>query len=173
MNPTALGNSWFVQNWKIVANADAEMQEMDSLNTATTAVIDQRYAEYVKDIPSTFDSTSSIKLKDGGYSPNKLNYVSNSNQTQLAVFSEVYYPAGWNAYIDGKPTEHIRLNYALRGLKIPSGKHEIEFKFEPKVYYQGEQIALAGSIALLLLVAGAGFIELKNSGSKKENSNKG
>lgn len=173
LNPAALGNAWFVQNWKIVANADEEMKEMDSLNTATTAVIDQRFAAYVKDIPTTFDSTSSIKLKDGGYSPNKLDYTSNSNQTQLAVFSEIYYPAGWNAYIDGKLTEHIRLNYTLRGLKVPSGKHEIEFRFEPKVYYQGEKIALAGSIALLLLVAGAGFVEFKKSGSKKENSTKG
>jgi hypothetical protein len=161
-NPEALGNAWFVQNWKIVPNADAEMKEMDSLDFKTTAVIDQRYANGVSGISqNVVDSTASIELAENGYSPMQLTYNSSSSADRLAVFSEIHYPAGWNAYIDGKPTDHIRLNYVLRGLKIPAGKHKIEFKFEPAVYAQGEKMALAGSMMLIVLLGTAVFFEFK------------
>jgi len=162
INQGALGNAWFVENWKVVPNADAEIAELDSMNTKTTAVIDQRYADEVKGLEqNVIDSTASITLNADGYSPKELKYTSNSSKDRLAVFSEVHYPAGWNAYVDGKLTPHIRLNYVLRGMKVPAGKHEIVFKFEPKVFIEGEQIALAGSIALFLVVAGVAFMEFR------------
>ena len=161
-NPEALGNAWFVQNWKIVPNADAEMKEMDSLDFKNTAVIDQRYANAVSGLSqNVVDSTASIVIAENGYSPMQLTYNSSSSADRLAVFSEIHYPAGWNAYIDGKPTDHIRLNYVLRGLKIPAGKHKIEFKFEPAVYAQGEKMALAGSMMLIVLLGAAVFFEFK------------
>ncbi|MGL5888795.1 MAG: YfhO family protein, partial [Bacteroidia bacterium] len=98
------------------------------------------------------DSAATIKLT--AYQANKLNYESNSAKEQLAVFSEIYYPHGWNAYIDGKPVEHFRANYVLRAMRIPAGKHQIEFKFEPEFYAKGESISRIGSILLLLLLAG-------------------
>ncbi|MFM7014822.1 MAG: YfhO family protein [Bacteroidota bacterium] len=163
-NQEALGNAWFVQNWKIVPNADAEMKEMDSLDFRTTAVIDQRYAASVSGLTqNVVDSNATISLAENGYSPMQLTYNSNASVDHLAVFSEIYYPAGWNAYIDGKLTNHIRLNYVLRGLKIPAGKHKIEFKFEPKVYEQGEKMALAGSMMLLVLIGAAVIFELKKN----------
>ncbi|HQK98206.1 MAG TPA: YfhO family protein, partial [Bacteroidia bacterium] len=162
INQGALGNAWFVENWKVVPNADAEIAELDSMNTKTTAVIDQRFADEVKGLEqNVIDSTASITLNADGYSPKELKYTSNSSKDRLAVFSEVHYPAGWNAYVDGKLTPHIRLNYVLRGMKVPAGKHEIVFKFEPKVFIEGEQIALAGSIALFLVVAGVAFMEFR------------
>ena len=162
INQAALGNAWFVENWKVVPNADAEITELDSMNTKTTAVIDQRFADEVKGLEqNVVDSTASITLNADGYSPKELKYTSNSSKDRLAVFSEVHYPAGWNAYVDGKLTPHIRLNYVLRGMKVPAGKHEIVFKFEPKVFIEGEQIALAGSIALFLVVAGVAFMEFR------------
>jgi len=72
----------------------------------------------------------------------------------LAVFSEVYYPKGWNAYIDGSPAEYFRANYTLRAMVIPSGKHEVEFKFEPQVVKTGSSITLASSLLFFLLFAG-------------------
>jgi len=162
INQSALGNAWFVENWKVVPNADAEIAELDSMNTRTTAVIDQRFADEVKGLEqNVVDSTASITLNADGYSPKELKYTSNSSKDRLAVFSEIHYPAGWNAYVDGKLTPHIRLNYVLRGMKVPAGKHEIVFKFEPKVFIEGEQIALAGSIALFLVVAGVAFMEFR------------
>ena len=99
------------------------------------------------------------------YKPNHLTYKSEAATEQLAVFSEIYYEKGWNAFIDGKPAPHFRTNYVLRAMRIPAGKHIIEFKFEPKVYYTGEKISLAGSVLLLLLFAAGVFVEVKKSGT--------
>jgi uncharacterized membrane protein YfhO len=73
---------------------------------------------------------------------------------QFCVFSEIYYKDGWNAYIDGELVPHIRVNYVLRGMKVPPGEHQIEFKFEPKIYKRGEAVSLASSILMILLVLG-------------------
>jgi hypothetical protein len=164
MNPDALGNAWFVQDWKIVPDADAEIKALDSLNTATTAVIDQRYKNEVDGLQNGRDSAAMIRLTS--YAPNKLKYVSSSSRPGLGVFSEVHYPAGWNAYLDGNAVPHIRVNYVLRAMKIPAGNHEIEFRFEPEVYYTGEKIALAGSIAVFALFGFATYREVR--GKKKE-----
>ena len=85
------------------------------------------------------------------------------------MFSEIYYDKGWNAYVDGKPMPHFRANYVLRAMRIPSGKHTVEFKFEPSTYYTGEKISLAGSVLLLLLFAGGVFMELRKHPSGKKN----
>ena len=70
------------------------------------------------------------------------------------MFSEIYYPAGWNAYIDGQLSEHVKANYILRGLNIPAGAKEVVFKFEPQTYYTAKTISTAGSLLLLLLCLG-------------------
>ena len=162
-NPGALGAAWIVNDWKIVANADEEMKALDSLNTRTTAVVDTRFANDIKDAQKGTDSTASIKLvlKDGKVIPNDMVYEVSGSKTNLVMFSEVYYPIGWNAYLDGKLVPHIRADYVLRAMQVPAGNHKIEFKFEPEAYATGEKISLAGSLLLLLLLAGATFVELK------------
>jgi uncharacterized membrane protein YfhO len=95
------------------------------------------------------------------YKPNYLKYNSNSNTDGIAIFSEIYYDKGWNAYIDGELRPHFRANYVLRGMQVPSGDHAIEFKFEPSTYKTGEKVSLASSIILLLLLAFVSFKELK------------
>jgi uncharacterized membrane protein YfhO len=72
----------------------------------------------------------------------------------LAVFSEIYYPKGWNVYVDGKKTNYIPANYLLRGMSVPAGEHTIEFKFEPSSYFISEKISMASSILLIILVIG-------------------
>ena len=88
------------------------------------------------------------------YKPNHLVYKSATNKERLAVFSEIYYDKGWNAYIDGFPTEHIRVNYILRGMIIPKGVHNIEFKFEPKTYSISQKVSMASSVLVILLLLG-------------------
>lgn len=163
MNQGALGAAWVVSDWKIAANADEEMKTLDSMNTGTTAVIDQRYAGDIKNAVKGQDSTASVKLimKDGKVAPNYLEYEVNGSKNNLVVFSEVYYPKGWNAYVDGKAATYVRANYTLRAMEVPAGKHKVEFKFEPETYAKGEKMALVGSIGVLLLFAGAVFVELK------------
>jgi hypothetical protein len=164
VNMQALGHSWFVNNVKMVNNADEEINALDSLNPATTALVDKRFEDMVKGQSFTMDSTASIKLT--GYNPNELIYETNATSEQLAVFSEIYYDKGWNAYVDGKLTPHFRVNYVLRAMVVPSGKHSITFKFEPRVYIVGEKVSLASSILLFVVVLGTVGLHLR-SGRKK------
>ena len=103
------------------------------------------------------------------YKLNRLTYTSTNENAGIAVFSEMYYGKGWNAYIDGKLTDHFKVNYVLRALKIPAGKHKIEFKFEPQVVKDGSTIALASSSLLgVLILAGLGFSFWRSRKKKKE-----
>ena len=163
MNTGALGAAWVVSDWKVVPNSDAEIKALDSLDTKTTAVIDQRFTADIKDAQKGVDSTASVKLisKNGKVAPNYLEYEVNGSKNNLVVFSEIHYPIGWDAYLDGKLVPHIRADYVLRAMEVPAGKHKVEFKFEPAAYKYGENISLASSILLLLLFATASYVELK------------
>jgi len=158
-NPFALGNAWFVDDYQIVANADAEIQTMESFSPSETAVIDQRFEEYVEGKKFEKDETGSIELTD--YQPNDLKYAYEAATEQLAVFSEIYYDKGWNAYLEGEKVPHFRVDYVLRGMVIPAGEHTIEFKFEPKSYYVGNEISLASSVLLILALAAYGYAQLR------------
>lgn len=165
MNPDANGNAWFVQQLKFVPSADAEIIVLDSLNTSTSAVIDEK--QLTSKIPNRYpkDSTAQIALTD--YKANALSYVSNASTDQFAVFSEIFYKAGWNAYIDGELQPHYRVNYVLRGMEIPSGAHEIDFRFEPTVVAKGSAINLS-SIGLFLLIVGVWIFSAKKKKNVQE-----
>jgi len=164
-NPQANGNVWFVQNVKVVPDADAEILALDSLNTLQTAVIQERYANELPRSIFPQDSTDNISLVE--HQPNYLKYQSSAQETKLAVFSEVYYPNGWNVYIDGKPTTYFKADYILRALMVPEGKHTIEFKFEPQVVKTGSTISLASNILLLLIIFGGVFFTYRKLNSAK------
>ena len=168
-NPDANGNAWFINSLKSVSNSNEEILALDSLNTKQEAVIDTSvFDDYLKTLKSTqfvTDSLASIKVQD--YQPNKIKYVTNNASDGFAVFSEIYYQQGWNAFLDGKEVPHVRVNYVLRGMFIPSGTHEVEFKFEPEVISKGSTIAMASSIIFGLLFLGGLFYIFK---TKKEES---
>jgi len=161
-NVNANGNAWFVSEINWVANADEEIVALGKFNSKQTAIIDKRFEGEFKGFVLNRDSSARISLTK--YQPNKLDYTSQSSTDQLAVFSEIYYEKGWNAYIDGKLVPHVRVNYVLRALQVPAGSHTIEFKFEPTVIGTGEKIAYASSWLLyggLLLVLGLSFYRKK------------
>lgn len=158
-NRYALGNAWFVSNLKTVANADEEIIETGKIDPAATAVVDDDFKSELGGLPASLPAGGEIKLMS--YKPNHLVYESNASADQLAVFSEIWYPAGWNVTIDGKEASFIRANYILRAMKVPAGKHTIEFRFEPKSYHTGETISLASSILLILLVLGTAIAEIR------------
>jgi hypothetical protein len=151
-NPGALGNVWFVDSIKIVANADEEIAALNGFNPKTTAIVDRRFETMVNNIPATTDSTGYIKLDE--YEPNKLVYSSSSTNERVAVFSEIYYAKGWKVTIDGKPADHFRANYVLRAMVVPQGEHKIEFVFDPEMWHIGRNIDLASSLLILLIFAG-------------------
>lgn len=163
-NPGALGNAWFVSEVKEVANADAEIAALDNFNPKTTAIVDQKFKDKLTGWNPAFDSSATIKLTS--YKPNDLTYESNSSSEQLAVFSEIYYDKGWNAYIDGKKSDYVRANYVLRAMRIPAGKHQIEWKFEPEVVATGSKLTLAGSALLIFFFLGVVYKEFKSAKSE-------
>ena len=125
-----------------------EIRALDSLNTRTTAVI---RSEYEGDLANNYLLDSSAIISLVKYSANELSYKSSSASNQLAVFSEIYYKHGWEAYVDGVKTKIYPVNYVLRAIEIPSGDHNIEFKFEPTVIKKGNKITLV-SYAFLFLI---------------------
>ena len=156
-NPGTMGNAWFINEINTVANADAEIASLNGFNPANTAIVDVRFSEQM--IDGLDNVGTSITLAE--YKPNYLKYNSTSSKNGIAIFSEIYYDKGWNAYVDGELKPHFRANYVLRGMQIPAGNHVVEFKFEPAVYHVSERIALASSIILLLLLAFVSTKELK------------
>ena len=157
-NFNAMGNAWFVNDINLVANADDEIAALNDLNVASVAIVDERFSDQI--IDSLDNTKATIFLTD--YKPNYLKYSSDSKKDGIAIFSEIYYAQGWNAYLDGKLTSHFRANYVLRGMQIPAGNHLIEFKFEPSTYWIGESVSFASSVILLLLLAFVSFKELKS-----------
>jgi hypothetical protein len=149
-NKNALGNAWFVKNYKMADNADAEIGAIRSFRPDSIAIINKAFAEDLKSYTPAFDSSDKITLVD--YEPNKLRYNYSAKNKGLAVFSEIYYPKGWNAYLDGNLTPHFRADYVLRAMVLPAGNHKLEFRFEPSLYFIGEKISLISSALLMVLV---------------------
>lgn len=148
-NPNANGNAWFVSKIKFVKSGDEEMKALDKLKTKEEVVINS----LVNDIKETsFDKDSTATIHLTSYKPNHLKYVSNNKNVGFGVFSEMYYEKGWKATIDGKETKILNVDYVLRGLQIPAGKHTIEFKFEPQVVKTGSMISLISTLLMLAVI---------------------
>ena len=165
VNNQANGNAWFVSKLILANNANEEMKALKGFDSKNSVVVNGKETSgFTNELgKQTKQSTDKIVLTK--YGTNQLTYNSDSKTSLPAVFSEIWYPEGWNCYIDGKKTDKIfRANYILRGAIIPAGKHKIEWKFEPTSYATGESLSLFSSILLLLLFGGVSFISL----SKKE-----
>jgi hypothetical protein len=157
-NPQANGNAWFVKNVQTVPNADEEIKALYKINTKREAVIQEKFKNEVP-LKNSYDGEGTIKLVT--YEPNHLTYQSDCPAEEMAVFSEIYYPFGWNAYVDGQLKPHAAADYVLRAMPVPAGKHKVEFKFEPKTYKTGNAIAMAGSAILFLSIGLSLFMEFK------------
>jgi uncharacterized membrane protein YfhO len=129
--------------------------------------LDKRYDGMLDQLSFPEDASASIRLTE--YQPNRMVYASESGTEQLAVFSEVFYEKGWQAYIDGDKADHLRVNYLLRGMTVPAGSHEIVFEFHPRSYYTGSTISTISSLLLLLLCAGAIYLQYQGKAKEKEN----
>jgi hypothetical protein len=161
-NPDALGNAWAVENIQWVKDADEEINALTDFNPDSLAVIDERFKSYFSSGNNTFTGAANVALTS--YHPDKMKYSFDSESEQMVVFSEVFYNGNkdWISYEDGKEVEHIRVNYLLRGLKVPAGKHEIVFEFKPVAYYTGEKISLAANLLFIFLVGGYFFRRYKS-----------
>ncbi len=154
LNMGALGAAWFVAATRMVPTPDAEINALNDFNPESEAIIHQEFSTYLSGFKLQKDSLGTIKLSD--YKPNHLTYTYEAQSEQLVVFSEIWYGPnkGWQAYIDGQPTEHIRANYILRAMRVPAGKHSIEFRFDPPTFRRGKLISNIFSSLLLLGLLG-------------------
>lgn len=163
-NPERFGSAWLVKGIKFVPNPADEMRALYNTNVKDTAIVEDIFKQQIpKDFK--YDSTANIKLVK--FDNDSIKYQSHAASTQVAVLSEIYYPAGWNAYIDGKKTDYFKTNYVLRGLVIPQGDHIIDFKFEPMSFKISYAIEKYGNALMILILLGSGFILYRNN---KKNS---
>jgi hypothetical protein len=159
-NTMANGNAWFINSLKFASTPDTEIVGLRGLNTKKAAITSERFKD-VTGVREKYDGQGSIKLVS--YEPNDLVYETDTKSEEFAVFSEIYYKQGWNAYLDGQLKPHLQVNYVLRGMPIPAGKHKVEFKFEPTTYATGNTIATVGSILLLITIAAGLYMHRKNN----------
>ncbi len=147
-NPEAMGNAWFVDTVQFVNTPNEESAALWNLNIRTTAVADKQFENV---LAATSIGAGDIQLTS--YAPNKLTYKATTTADKVAVFSEIYYPHGWHAYIDGKEVELGRVNYVLRALNVPAGEHTITMEFVPDAM-RIDGFSMACVILILLLAIG-------------------
>lgn len=155
-NNAALGAAWLIDEVELVADADAEIMALGDIEPRTEAVADERFSDYFGGQTTfAYDSLASVRILS--YKPNELTYDFRAANEQFVVFSEIHYPAGWQAYLDGEPVDHVRVNYLLRGMKVPAGEHAIVFRFEPQSVVSTARVSTIASILVLLIVLFALF----------------
>ncbi len=169
-NPYANGDAWFVNDVLPAQDADEEILLLDSLDTKRTAVVNSKFLSQIPSSKMPRDTTATIELFS--YQPNHLVYESASDTPQMAVFSEMYYPHGWQAYINGKPAPYFRADYVLRAMTLPAGNNKIEFKFEPKVIQTGSTVSLISSVVFLMILLGGLYFAFREKEEKKKHIEK-
>lgn len=147
-NPHRLGNAWLVSQLKVVDDANQEIKALAEIDPANTVVV--RKDDFTQ-LEQNYSKNASDQIRLKSYLPNKLVYEYKASAKCFAVFSEIYYDKGWNAYLNGEKLPFYKVNYILRGMPLPSGEGELVFKFEPSSYAVGEKVSWASSIILVLL----------------------
>lgn len=149
-NPDAMGNAWFVDSLLVVETPDEECAALMEVDLHTTAVVDRTFAESARADVLRHDDAS-VRLLS--YAPDRLEYEYSSANPGTLVFSEIYYPYGWKASIDGVAAGHFRANYVLRAMNVPAGSHNISFVFDPDSVRKGDAIAVVCIIIMYLAAA--------------------
>ena len=161
-NPYALGNAWFVKEVSYVTNADEELDMTTSSNPHVTAVVDNQFKSTLNNA-SSFNVAEDASIELTAYEPNSLTYQTQNPSDGVAVFSEIYYPDGWQVTIDGQPVELARADYVLRTLYVPAGSHTIQMTFDPQSIHVTETIAYGALVLLLLATLAALGIYIKKN----------
>jgi hypothetical protein len=152
VNPYNNGNAWFVDKIRVAADANEEMKLVGEIDTKHEMVIDKSLASI---LPKSITPDSTAKIALISYAPNHLIYSFNSKTDQVAVFSEIFYDKGWKATINGKEVPYTRANYLLRAMPLKAGAYDIDFRFAPKSYSIGNDLALASSAVFVLAIIGS------------------
>jgi hypothetical protein len=164
-NPGALGAAWFVKHVQPVATTVDALKAIGNFNPTDTAFVLQADSKNAGPAP-VYDSTASIQLVS--YDNDSIQYKTSAKTAQFAVLSEIYYPAGWNAYIDGKKTDYVQTDYVLRGLAVPAGDHTISFRFEPTVVAASQTAGYISNVIFWISILISIFFCYKKKNKTKE-----
>jgi len=159
VNNAAYGSAWFVEDLISVENANEEITKLGEISTRYEAVVDQRFSDQIGGFVSSDSSNAAIAVET--HLPNYIKYIYESDVPQATIFSEIYYDAGWKAYLDGAEVPYFRANYLLRGMIVPAGDHVIEFKFEPETFDTAATVSTAAGLVLVLVVLLAVYMHFK------------
>lgn len=158
-NPEALGNAWFVDRVSYVGTPDEEMAALSVINPASAAVADRKFETA---LGASSPKTPGDTIVETSYAPNRLTYRANTARGGVAVFSEVYFPWGWKATVDGQEVPLSRVNYVLRALPVPAGQHEIVMTFDPQSLHTTGTAATVSIILIYLAAIGAIVMAIRN-----------
>lgn len=164
VNTRAMGPAWLVPSVKYVENADAEMAALATLDPRREAVADQRFEQMLGTATASLVPGDTITLTS--YTPNCVKYISDTRTDATGVFSEVWFPWGWKATVDGEPAQLARVNYILRAMHIPAGRHEIVMTFDPDSIHVTGGVAYACVTIIYLLLLLALFIQWRRELSR-------
>ncbi|MFT4603137.1 MAG: hypothetical protein ACI857_003324, partial [Arenicella sp.] len=146
-------------SWAYTAMLDSNFSKVINIRASTNIGWDPRVTTLVnKEFQSniskgSYSGEGSIEL--ASYHPDKMTYTTSSTEAQLAVFSEVHYPVGWKAFVDGSEVSITRANYLLRAVEVPAGDHTVTFEYELESYAKSGTYANIGTIIVfLILIAG-------------------
>lgn len=151
-NPEAYGNAWFVEHVDYVATPDEEMALLSRIDPRVTAVADKKYESV---LGKSVAGSPADTIVETTYAPNRLTYRAHSVNGGVAVFSEVFFPWGWTATIDGKPVELGRVDYVLRAMRVPAGDHEIVMSFDPPSLHTTDTLATVSIVIIYLALLAA------------------
>lgn len=163
-NTESLGSAWIADNLIKVENADEEIVQLGEIDVADEAVVDKRFSDQIEGFSPSPGSAPAIAIEE--HLPNYIKYIFDSDSDEAVIFSEMFYDAGWQAYLDGEPVDHFRANYVLRGMIVPAGSHTIEFKFEPRTIQISSVISTGASVIILLLMLYGIFKTYKRTRNK-------
>jgi hypothetical protein len=163
-NPNALGAAWAVEKIKVLPTADALLEAMKTTDFSSQALVLEN--SFPNDIPLEYkrDSLTTVNLVEEA--PDRLVYQLQAESDQFIVFSEMHYPQGWTATVNGLQTPIVNVNYVLRGLQVPAGNSTVEFRFEPEVVAQGTAIRWGSLILFVLLLGGVYFVQSRSQNQR-------
>ncbi len=164
LNPDAMGNAWFVEKIVEAKTPNEECDMLMTLDLHREAVVGSDYINNVSDLNPGADSLAHISLAK--YTPEYIEYDAECSKPGTVIFSEIFYPHGWKAIVDGKPADLYRANYMLRAMNLEPGKHHIRLEFRPESVAKGNNISMTFVILMYLIIAGILLSNLRKGKEK-------
>ncbi|MBO4566558.1 MAG: hypothetical protein J5695_04970 [Bacteroidales bacterium] len=167
-NPNASGNAWFVDNLMVMYRPSDELDALEVIDLSKNAVLGKEFIRFASNYNPGVARDAEVHLTS--YAPDRLEYDCTNSKPGTIVFSEIYYPYGWKAFIDGNPADHFRADYVLRALNVPAGSHHITFVFDPDSVHIGEAIAITCIVLMFITMLASAALGVRSLIKKRKDA---